>query len=519
MSVRSPWCLELTSVLAEVSGGSVDDQVRAHLAACADCQAEVTSWAAVAAGVRHLAGGIQVPTGANLEAAPPARQRKFLLGRRELIAAVATAAVVAALLVVLLPGHHRLTKPLHTAWAAARALPQARVNGTSGSSAGWRLASYLVSAGWQRDTAGPEPGNLTCPSAQTCYVEGDNSSSASGPADMDSFYASYNAGLTWSILPLPLGLVFTSALSCGSEVDCAAGALYNGQPVFVQTVDGGHSWTLEPLPARANGLIFQLSCPTTATCDGLLTTSAAQLPVDQQFYGGTTFLRTTDAGQHFVTATFPSFEQMQSLSCPTASDCVAVGVASADLSANAGLTSSKTFVAASANGGASWTQGRMPAGFGPGPFPQVACPDGDHCFMVGASNPATGAGGVVMSANGGHTWTTRPLPADIPQPSLTQISCPTGSTCYVSGGEAIPQRFGKRAFNGGSAMILVTSDAGLHWSRIRFAVPAYIPRGMDFGAFMEIGDIQCPHVSACVALGVSDQGSISTPVYTYSAAP
>jgi hypothetical protein len=517
MSVRSPWCLELTDVLAEAKGGAVDDQVRAHLGACADCQAEVNSWAAVVAGVRHLAGGLQVPTGANLEPVAPARPRRP--GRRVLIALVATAAVVAALLVVLLPGHSRLTRPLHSSWAAARALPHAAVTGAGAADVGWRLASYLVSAGWQRDTTGPEPGNLTCPSAQTCYVEGDNSTSASGPADMDSFYASYDAGLSWSVLPLPPGLVFTSALSCGSQVDCAAGGLYNSQPVFARTVDGGHSWTLEPLPAGANGLIFQLSCPTTATCDGLLTTAAAQLPLSQQFYGGVTFLRITDAGRHYVTSSFPSFEQMQSLSCPTASDCVAIGVGSTDLSANAGLVSSKTFAAASVNGGASWTQGATPAGFGPGASPQVACPDAEHCFMLGASNPATGAGDVAMSADGGYTWTKRPLPADIPQPALSQIACPTNSTCYVSGGEAIPQRFAGGSSNGGSAMILVTSDAGLHWSRIRFAVPFRVPQGIQIDTFMQVGDIQCPDVNACVALAVSDQGSTSTPVYTYTAAP
>ena len=33
-------------------------------------------------------------------------------------------------------------------------------------------------------------------------------------------------------------------------------------------------------------------------------------------------------------------------------------------------------------------------------------------------------------------------------------------------------------------------------------------------AFMAIGQIQCPQAGNCVALGVSDQGSKSTPVYT-----
>ena len=124
-----------------------------------------------------------------------------------------------------------------------------------------------------------------------------------------------------------------------------------------------------------------------------------------------------------------------------------------------------------------------------------------------------------MSADGGRTWTERPLPSDIPQPDLSQISCPTDSTCYASGGEAIAQRFPGGSSNGGSAMILATSDAGLNWSRIRFPVPAHVPAGMQIDSFMDVGGIQCPAVNACVALGLSDQGSRSTPVYTDSTAP
>jgi len=42
---------------------------------------------------------------------------------------------------------------------------------------------------------------------------------------------------------------------------------------------------------------------------------------------------------------------------------------------------------------------------------------------------------------------------------------------------------------------------------------------MQIDAFMDIGGIQCPQVNVCVALGVSDQGSRSTPVYTDGTAP
>ena len=96
-------------------------------------------------------------------------------GRRRLywLAAVAAgAAVVAGLMPVLLSGPGRLTRPVHTAWQPARPLPRGAVTGFGGPAGTWRLASYLVSAGWQQNTAGPEPGYLTCPTALTCYVQG-----------------------------------------------------------------------------------------------------------------------------------------------------------------------------------------------------------------------------------------------------------------------------------------------------------------------------------------------------------
>jgi hypothetical protein len=37
---------------------------------------------------------------------------------------------------------------------------------------------------------------------------------------------------------------------------------------------------------------------------------------------------------------------------------------------------------------------------------------------------------------------------------------------------------------------------------------------MQGDSFMDIGQIQCPRPDACVAIGVSDQGSTSTPIYT-----
>jgi photosystem II stability/assembly factor-like uncharacterized protein len=520
MSMKSPH-MDLADMLAEINGELADERARAHLAACADCRAETEGWAAVAGGVGYLAASVRDPTGAIPEAALAPRRRRRRPRPRTLVATTtaSAAAVVAAALVVLLPGHGRLTTPLRTPWQAAQALPQHTIAGTRAAGGAWRLASYLVT-GWQRNTEAVSAGFLTCPAAGTCYVVGDSTASPSGAPDMNALYVSTNGGIGWSALPVPSGLNFTTALSCGSAADCAAGGLYLTQPVFADTSDGGHSWTIDPLPAAARGVIFQLSCPTSSTCSGLLATDAT--PVGQLlhgwfYYGGVRFLRTTDAGQRFAISRFPARQDMQALSCPTASDCVAIGVSRSSAGFNKTLVLGR-FVETTTDGGANWTPGRMPAGLGLGYLAPLTCPDAGHCFMIGTTNQNT-SNAFASSANGGRTWAQVPLPRDVPQPVLFAIACPTDSTCYVAGSEGIPQYFAGGGENEDSAMLLATGNAGKNWSRVTFAVPANVPAGYDTDAYMAIGTIQCPQAGTCLALGITDQGTRSTPVYTLGSAP
>jgi hypothetical protein len=438
-----------------------------------------------------------------------------------------TAAVAAALIVGVMQGPPTLTGRLTTAWQRARPLPGS-AHPAHVPSGAWRLMSYLVARGWQENTAGPEPGWLTCPTAVTCYVEGDNSTSPSGPADMNSFYVSADGAQTWSVLPVPNGVTFTSALSCASATDCAAGGLYYGhQPVYLTTASGGHSWTVSPLPARV-GQILSLDCVTVTTCRGLASVSGktmsegVELPVSDMH-----FVVTSDGGRRLTVVPFPSGASIQSLTCPTASHCVAVGWHSKfdlrngpDLDHGVLLTSD--------DGGMTWQQRAWPNGYGPGPFPDVTCVDASHCTMIGfverngregnqygysSGKDAVQYTVIAFSSDGGATWAASTLPHTIPYPMIDALTCPTTQTCYAAGSDLIAQRIGN-TYNGGSSVVAITRDAGRTWQRITFAVPAKVPGGMQGDSFMDIGQIQCPQPDACVAIGVSDQGSTSTPIYT-----
>ena len=87
---RSPH-LALEDLIAEVNGQLADDQARAHLAHCQECQAEKDRWAKVAGGVR----GIAAPA-AGQPGQPATRRRRVLAGSRPrvILAACAAAALV-----------------------------------------------------------------------------------------------------------------------------------------------------------------------------------------------------------------------------------------------------------------------------------------------------------------------------------------------------------------------------------------------------------------------------------------
>lgn len=430
------------------------------------------------------------------------RRPSLASGRTWWLVPVVAGAAAAAIVSVLLPGPAPLTQPLRTAWQPARQLPHSSSAVAGGT--GWRLASYIVSAGWRRDTEGPEPGYLTCPTTSRCYVQGNNSDSPSGPADMDSLYVSSDGAATWSVLPVPSGVAFTSAMSCGTADDCAAGATRLGQPVLARTADGGHSWTLDPLPATV-GRIFQIDCVTATTCAGLGTPEQQPLsPGFTMMMADARFVVTADGGRTFKVSEFPRGQSAQALSCSAALSCVVVGVYDQGFD-----NFTRGWARTSGDGGASWHDGRLPHDVSPGPSSAITCSDASDCWSLGYLNGNTV---LLKSADGGLTWVTNRLPASIPEPQLTSLACPSAAVCYAAGEEAVPQRIGN-TFNGGSAVVVTTTDGGRHWGKVTFAVPSKVPGKMQGDAFMSVASIQCPAVGSCVGLGASEQGAKQTPVY------
>ena len=179
---------------------------------------------------------------------------------------------------------------------------------------------------------------------------------------MNTLYASADGARTWSVLPVPGGVTFTSPLACATRDDCAAGGLYYGnQAVYLSTTTGGHSWTVSPLPASA-GRIVQLTCATATACQGLTQTSSRVLyPGYPDVRPGIKFIATADGGRHFTVTPFPAGAAILSLSCPTSAHCVAYGFPiPRHPNARTGPEMNKGVVLVTEDGGASGGRGPCP---------------------------------------------------------------------------------------------------------------------------------------------------------------
>jgi photosystem II stability/assembly factor-like uncharacterized protein len=479
-----------------------------------------------------------------------------------LLVAFALVALVALLAVTLSVGHGgggviRSTTP----WRAARVLSSGgSVAPPGGASGSWQLVDDLVSSGWQQNTTGPPPGQLTCPTTTACYALAGAYASpdANAPLLAESLYLSTDLGQAWSVLPMPSGFSPTTPLSCPGALVCSVGGViggsstamavtFGGRPVYLTTTDGGHQWTENPFTEGEE--LISLTCVTADACDAvaapssdaaLLNGSATHQPPMESF------VRTTDAGVHWTALAFVPTDNVETVSCTTELTCVAVGY-DQTLTSESG-SSIPGFAMSTNDGGIRWQQGRLPANFGfayPSGVPALAlsCVDARTCMALGTrsapnpdqcvgtgpdAHPPTGAtgcssgptmlvSGVVTTSDGGATWQLRPLPSDVPIPEMSAVSCASADICWLPGTEAVPQVIGN-VHDGGSAVILGTADGGSAWAKVKFTVPpgAANPYGQSY---MDVGAISCPTADACLALGISPQGSKTTPVYRYLSVP
>lgn len=287
--------------------------------------------------------------------------------------------------------------------------------------------------------------NADCVAAGYLEVPGPGQSSypPKGPEDLYRPVLWHWDGHTWSYqvsgTPGSVGLVGTA---CVSASDCwAVGGRFVGklgnQSVGVILHYGGKSWSPATFPSPAGAAFNGVACPSASNClvVGTRQTSAEAAHVLVEEWDG----------KAWSTMSAPSpqgalWSVMESLNCSDATDCLALGNAD-DSSKGPGYFFAEKF------NGISWSRVTLQSpepfnmGNASGLF-EISCPSQTDCLAVGGALAYThgemGAdfpGGVAESWNGTSWSAVKPTPqVDQGNLVLNGVSCISGDNCWVAMG-------------------------------------------------------------------------------------
>ena len=278
------------------------------------------------------------------------------------------------------------------------------------------------------------------------------------------------SGSSWlkaepALLPGPAGLLFSVA--CPSPTRCVAvgWVSVNASQPGLLLIQSGSSVTAKAAPFPAGNqteiVLFSVACATASSCVavgddnaglGILVSGAAQrwatkiapLPHDAA--------RSPDVTIYYVV-------------CPAVTSCIAVGDYKDSSGHQQGLLLSGS--------GSVWTatQAPMPNDAAANPeatLQSVACPSASRCLAVGNYTDSSGHSQGVVETRFGSRWTPTqaPLPAGAsvaPGVGLDSVSCPSTSFCVV---------LGNYQDSSGNFQGLLLSPTGSAWKAIRAPLPA-----------------------------------------------
>jgi len=347
--------------------------------------------------------------------------------------------------------------------------------------------------------------SVSCVSATFCMAVGtwDN-----GTGLIQTLAEKWN-GTSWSIVNTPNPTDDTASLlvsvSCVSASFCAAvgyagagaNVATNGQPLIEQW--DGTSWTLEfagrapPLPSAAlRGQLYGVSCVSATQCAAVGSWETVAPSVPQALaiaFNGTTW----SAG------TVPSVgtaQVLSSVSCPTATTCLAVGNWQQ-------VTSGPVAPLVEQWNGSTWgslAQGPPASlgGTGSGLLNSVSCAGATACMAVGVYDPGSGVTDLPYGEFwNGTTFTAVPASSSLSQDTFTSVSCISTVGCTALG---VPD--GEAHLGGASYPAIVDWTGQSTWQSVP---PATTP--LLSNPYFLWG-ISCVAAVSCVAVGSQPGASL-----------
>jgi hypothetical protein len=274
---------------------------------------------------------------------------------------------------------------------------------------------------------------VSCTSATACTAVG----GAGSTEFPDQPLAVRWNGTSWALqtVPNPSGqfVVSFEGVSCNSATSCTAvGSASDGtHSVAVAEHWNGTSWAAQTIPSPAGAAQIQLNgvaCSSGGGCIavGHYTSSSSKFFPDkvlaERWDGSTWHIQTISLPSGTITAT------LTGVSCSAGSACTAVGGYSTT------NTSPNTTLAERWNG-STWTIQSTPNPASGSPeFGAVSCPTATDCTAVG--EPLGQGTATLVEQWNGTTWTIQsaPGPSGLNQAQLSGVSCTAPSACTAAGG-------------------------------------------------------------------------------------
>ena len=178
-------------------------------------------------------------------------------------------------------GNHWSRVESGTAWGAT----SLQCDGAGGCTAVWATGRSSAPAigistdggvTWQRATAAGVTGfvdDATCPTPSTCLLAATGQSVQVGQTA--ALYATTDAGVTWTVVLASSGPAWLDSVACPSPASClVVGAASSGAYVATSS-DGGTTWTPTSSVTGAGEGLWSLTCPTASDCLALAETATA----------------------------------------------------------------------------------------------------------------------------------------------------------------------------------------------------------------------------------------------------
>jgi hypothetical protein len=357
---------------------------------------------------------------------------------------------------------------------------------------GYRALAEVFSLKWQlQDPPNPagslsdDFGSVSCTSATACTAVGNFEASGSV---FEPVVEGWN-GTSWTIESTPNPTVsYLSGVSCTAAKACTAVGDYskNGKLVTLAERWNGTTWTVQSTPNvqhATKSYLISVSCTSGTACMAVgfyAKPDGTQLTFSETWNGTSWKLQTTPDPAGTTSSA------LESVSCTSASQCIAVGNY---------LTPSYTLLTESWNG-TSWTIQPVTnvSGTTDGVLSGVSCSSATACMAVGGYDQGSRAVALSEIWNG-TTWTPHATPplAKAKQTALASVSCESSGQCTAVG----------FIYKHHHAKMLAEAWNGSSWGVLTTVIPA--------GSIAtDLVSLSCPSTIYCTAVGYYEDSTGDT---------